>query len=216
MDPLHYCIAATPLAVYCLYIGLLNLSGRPFITTGARDSAALGIGLAGFVISGPMMLFFPESAASHFGGWVWLMLIVFYGLLVSLLVLMMRPRLVIYNMSGEQLRPILTSVARKLDSGSRWAGDSLLIPEKKVHLHLEPLGWLKIIQLTSGGNRQSFDGWRELEGALKEELKDHKSSTSLFGFPLLVAAGALAVTAAAWMILDTQGVATAWEQLRRY
>jgi len=216
MDPLHYCIAVTPLAVYLAYIGWLNLSGRPFITTGARDMAALGIGMVGFVVSGPMMLFFPESAASHFGGWVWLMLIVFYGLLVSLLVLMMRPRLVIYNMSGETLRPILTSVARKLDSSSRWAGDSLLIAEKKVHLHLEPLSWLKVVQLTSGGNRQSFDGWRELETALKEELKDQKSTTSLICFPLLVAAGALAITAAAWMILDTDGVAIAWDQLQRY
>lgn len=216
MDPLHYCIMVTPLAVYLCYIGMLNLKSRPFITTGARDTAGLGIGLAGYMISGPIMLFFPESAASHFGGWVWLMLIVFYGLLVSLLVLMMRPRLVIYNMTSEQLRPILTSVARKLDPKSRWAGNSLLIPAKNIHLHLEPVNWLKNIQLTSGGNQQSFDGWRELEAALEEELKEYVSTASLFGFPLLIVAASLAVTALIWMVADREAVATAWEELRRY
>ena len=85
MDPLHFCIAVGPFAVYLLLLGVMNLRGRPLVTTGARDAAALGIGLVGFVIAGPMQLFFPEGAASRFGGWVWLMLIVFYGLCVSCL-----------------------------------------------------------------------------------------------------------------------------------
>ena len=137
MDPLHFCIAVAPLAVYLLLLGVINLKGRPFVTTGARDAAALSIGLVGFVIAGPMELFFPEGAASRFGGWVWLMLIVFYGLCISLVVLLMRSRIVIYNISLEQLRPILTNVAMKLDPKSRWAGDSLLMPDKRIHLHVE-------------------------------------------------------------------------------
>ena len=68
MDPLHFCIGVAPLAVYLLLIGLLNLSNKPFVTTGARDAAALGIGVSGLVIAGPMELFFPEGAASQFVG----------------------------------------------------------------------------------------------------------------------------------------------------
>ena len=83
MDSLHFCIAIVPLAVYLLMLGLLNLRRHPFVTTGARDAATLGIGVVGFVIAGPMELFFPEGAASQFGAWVWLSLIVFYGLCVS-------------------------------------------------------------------------------------------------------------------------------------
>ena len=67
MDSLHFCIAVVPLAVYLLMMGLLNLRRRPFVTTGARDAATLGIGVIGFVIAGPMELFFPEGAASQFG-----------------------------------------------------------------------------------------------------------------------------------------------------
>ena len=47
MDPLHFCIAVAPFAVYLLLFGYLNLRGRPFVTTGARDSAALAIGIIG-------------------------------------------------------------------------------------------------------------------------------------------------------------------------
>ena len=74
MDPLHFCIAVAPLAVYLFLLGVLNLKGFPFVTTGSRDGAALAIGMVGFVIIGPMELFFPEGAASRFGAWVWIML----------------------------------------------------------------------------------------------------------------------------------------------
>jgi len=45
MDPLHFFIGAAPVAVYLFLVGLVNLSRRPFLTTGARDTAALGIGI---------------------------------------------------------------------------------------------------------------------------------------------------------------------------
>jgi hypothetical protein len=216
MDPLHFCIAIAPLAVYLLMIGYLNFGGRPFVTTGARDSAALGIGLVGLVCAGPMILFFPESAASHFGNWVWLMLLAFYGLFVSMFVLMMRPRIVIYNITAEQLRPILTSIAMEFDPKSRWAGNSLLIPNRNVHMHIEPTNWLKNVQLTSGGNHQSFDGWRSLEAELSKRLKDYASGPNLIAFPLLIASLGLAIATATWMLLDQSAVAAAWDELRRY
>ena len=216
MDPLHFCIAVVPLAVYLLMIGYLNFGGRPFVTTGTRDAAALGIGLVGLVAAGPMILFFPESAASHFGNWVWVMLLAFYGLFVSMFVLMMRPRIVIYNITAEQLRPVLTSIAMELDPKSRWAGNSLLIPSRNVHLHMELTNWLKNVQLTSGGNQQSFDGWRALESELSTRLKEYASGPNLISFPLLIMALGLAIATASWMLLDMQGVAAAWEELRRY
>ena len=58
MDPLHFCIAIAPLAVYMLLLGVMNLRGRPVVTTGARDAAALAIGLLGFVIADPWNCFF--------------------------------------------------------------------------------------------------------------------------------------------------------------
>ncbi len=215
MDPLHFCIAIAPLAVYLLLLGILNLRRRPFVTTGARDTAALSIGILGFVLIGPMKLFFPEGAASRFGVTVWLMLMVFYGLCVSLAVLLLRSRIVIYNMSLEHLRPILTGVAMKLDKKSRWSGDSLWLPEQKVHLHVEPVSWLKNVQLTAGGSQQSYEGWHTLEKELNSALKKIPVEPNVIGIPLLLISGALALGSAVWMLSDQQAVAQAVEEIWR-
>ena len=215
MDPLHFCIAVGPLAVYLLLLGVMNLRGRPLVTTGARDAAALGIGLVGFVIAGPMELFFPEGAASRFGGWVWLMLIVFYGLCVSLTVLLMRPRLVVYNVTREQVRPLLSEIATRCDSGSRWTGDSLIIPKLGVHLQLESVDWLKNVQLVASGNQQSFEGWSKFESELKTGLKNMKVRPSMLGYVMLGVSLTLAVCCCSWMLLDKTAVAQALDEMLR-
>ncbi len=215
MDPLHFCVAVAPLSVYLLMVGLINLSGWPFVTTGTRDTAALGIGIIGLVVAGPMELFFPEEAASQFGGKVWLLLIAFYGLCVSLIVLLLRSRIVVYNITGEQLKPILTQVAMQIDKKSRWVGDSLLVPDIQVHLHLESVDWLRNVQLVAGGNRQSFEGWRLLEKELRLALRSSRVRPNLLGFLLLLASGSLAVLAAGWMLYDQQSVAQALDEMLR-
>ena len=215
MDPLRFCIAVAPLSVYLLILGILNLRRRPFLTTGARDVAALGIGVMGLIVAGPMELFFPEGAASRFGPWVWLLLAIFYGLCISLAVLLMRPRLVIYNVSMEELRPILTRTAQRLDPKSRWVGNALLMPDLGIHLHAEPVDWLRNIQLVSGGNQQSFEGWRQLEAELDRDLENLSVRPNYAGVPLLVISAAFAVTAAVWMLGDQQAVANALDDLLR-
>ena len=215
MDPLHFCIAVAPLSVYLLILGLLNLWGRPFLTTGARDAAALGIALSGMIIAGPMELFFPEEAALQFGGLVWLLLVAFYGLCVSLVVLLLKPRLVVYNMSAEQLRPVLTQVAIELDKSSRWIGDSLYIPSQHVHLHMDSIDWLRNIQLVASGSRQSFEGWRRLETGLRSGLATARVGPNLLGVPLLVSSGLLAAVAAVWMLSEPQAVAQALDEMLR-
>lgn len=215
MDPLHFCIAVVPLAVYLLMMGILNLRRRPFMTTGARDIAALGVGVVGFMIAGPMELFFPESAASQFGAWVWLMLLVFYGLCVSLLVLLMRSRIVIYNVSMDKLRPALTLVAMEMDRKSRWVGDSLIIPAAGVHLHAEPVRWLRNVQLTAVGHNQSHEGWMQLETELGKALEKIPVGSSLVGVPLISISISLAIGTAAWMLNDQESVAAAFENMWR-
>ena len=187
IDALHLCIALGPLAVYFLVMAYVNLASRPFLTTGARDFAALGMAIAGFIMAGPMELFLPEAASNRFGGYVWLLLLAFYGLCLTLIVLLMRPRLVIYNASPEQLRSILAEVVAKLDDKARWAGDSLVLPKLGVQLHVELFGAMRNVQLVSAGPRQSFAGWRSLEIALGQVLKTTKSSPNPQGFMLLLA-----------------------------
>lgn len=138
-------------------------------------------------------------------------MLVFYGLCVSLLVLLMRPRLVIYNISMEELRPILTKVALNLDAKSRWSGDALLLPSLNVHLHAEPVEWIRNVQLSSGGNQQSYEGWKKLELELEQALRKLAVRPNFIGVPMLIVSGCFAVAAAAWI----QSVANALENLLR-
>ena len=215
MDSLHFCIAVIPLAVYLLLMGLLNLRRRPFVTTGARDAATLGIGVVGFVIAGPMELFFPEGAASQFGPWVWLSLIVFYGLCVSLVVLLMKPRLVVYNVSLEEMRPILSKIAMEMDPKSRWIGDALVIPALKIHMHVEAVEWLRNVQMLAGGNQQSMEGWLRLERELKQHMSKVAVGPNIMGIPFIIASIALAVTVACFLVLDQTAVQVAWDNFFR-
>lgn len=216
MDSLHFSVAVFPLAVYLLLLGILNLRSRPFVTTGARDSAALAIGLVGFMLIGPMKLFFPESAATRFGLLVWVMLIIFYGLCVSLSVLLMRSRIVIYNITLEHLRPILTGIAQRMDARSRWHGNALWMPEQKIHLHVEPVEWLGNVELTAGGNQQSYDAWRTLERELSQALRTIPVQPNTIGLPLVITSFALAAGSFVWMLRDKEGVAMAVKELLMY
>ncbi len=215
MDPLHFTVMVAPLGVYLLFIGLIGLRKHPFVTTGARDAAALGIGLCGVMVAGPMELFFPEGAAGRFGSWVWLLLIAFYGLCVSLFVLIMRPRIVIYNLGPERLRPILASVAMRLDPKARWAGDSLLLPTLEVHLNLEGSSWLANSQLVSVGLGQKIDGWRMIEKELREQLTQVESESVVFGSGLIAAAIALAAASVMMIVAQPEAVREALAEMLR-
>ena len=63
MNVLYLCLALGPPAIYLFLLGLINLTWRPLLVSGARDTALLGLAVSGLVIVGPMRLFFPEEAA---------------------------------------------------------------------------------------------------------------------------------------------------------
>ncbi len=215
MDPLHLCIAIGPLAVYLIVLGMINLSRRPTMTTGQRDVGALGIAILGFVAVGPMELFFPERAVEQFGEWVWAMLLALYILGLVLVVLLMRPRLVIYNTTTEQLRPVLTQVASRLDPEARWAGENLVLPQLGVNLHLEPFSILKNVQLVSSGPQQNFYGWRRLEQELGAAVHQSRGTVATFGM-IFVLNGILMMSLVSfWLYRDGQAVMTALDEMLR-
>ena len=181
LDSLHACVALGPLATYLLVLGSINMSRRPLLTTGGRDAAALALALAGLVAAGPLELFMPERAAVLMGGWVWALLLSLYFLAVVLLILGMRPRLVIYNINVEQIRPIIETVVAKLDTEARWAGEALVMPQLGVQLHIEAWPMLQNVQLVSAGPHQNLIGWRRLEEELAAGLRKTRHAGNLFG-----------------------------------
>ena len=187
MDPFRLCLALGPVAVYLMLIGALNVAKRPFLVSGGRDTAALGLALSGFVIVGPIELFFPATAAVHFGPYVWLLLLALYGLCLGLIVLLLQPRLVIYNVSADQLRPILADVVDQLDAEARWAGETLLLPNLGLQLHLDTTASMRNVALVAINAHQSFDGWRRLEDTLAAALARAETGRNPRGASLLSA-----------------------------
>jgi hypothetical protein len=215
MDPLHLAIALGPLTVYFFFLGLVNLSRRPRMTTGARDVAALGAAVSGLMVAGPMELFLPEHAASRFGALVWPLLLALYALCVSLAALILRPRLVIYNITLEHLRPVLGETAVELDKEAHWAGMSLVLPSLGVSLHLEPSAAMRNVQLVSTGPRQNYAGWKRLELALRPALRETPAAANPFGAVLFICGMVMATLVAYQTLSQPDAVAAALKEMLR-
>jgi hypothetical protein len=138
---------------------------------------------------GPLELFRPEAATRSFGNYIWLFLLLFYWLWLVLLVLLARPRLVIYNISAEELHSVLAEAANRLDPSGRWAGNNLSLPGLGVQLHLDSLDGMRNVSLVASGGRQNLDGWRRLARELAPSLstmrvKANPRAVSLLGVAL--------------------------------
>jgi hypothetical protein len=194
VDPFRLAIAIVPVAAYVLLLGLVNLRRRPFLTSGGCDLTALGIALSGVMFVGPLELLRPEAATRSFGNYIWLFLVLFYWLWLVLVVLLSRPRLVIYNISAEELHSILAEAAARLDPAARWAGNQLSLPGLDVQLHLDSLDLMRNVSLVSSGSRQNIDGWRRLARELAPALRTIrvKSNPRAVGF-LAVSLALLAI-----------------------
>ena len=215
MDSLRVAIALGPLATYLLVLGVVNLSSRPLLTTGGRDAAALAIAIAGLVLAGPMELFLVEEAAVLYGAWVWAIMLAAYALLVALVILLLRPRLVVYNITLEQLRPLLADVVARLDATSRWAGESLVMPQLGVQLHVEVAPLLKNVQLVSSGPQQSLFGWRQLETELSTALRRTRTTPNPLGVSLLSFGVMMAAAITYVLARDPGGVMQALNEMLR-
>jgi hypothetical protein len=215
IDPLHLAIALGPVATYLLVLGAINLSSRPLLTTAGRDAAALGVGLSGLVVVGPLELFLIEEAASLYGVWVWAIMVAAYALLITLIILLMRPRLVIYNIGLEQFRSLFENTVARLDPDARWAGDSLVMPQLGVHLHLDTSPLLKNVQLVASGPQQNLAGWRQLEIHLATLLSRTRTAPNPFGVALL-SFGILTATLITFLLVrDPSGVTRALNEMLR-
>jgi hypothetical protein len=202
--------------MYLLVIGAINLSPQPFLTTGARDAIALGIAISGCVIAGPMELFLPEAAAAAYGGWVWGLMIGCYTLLVVFIALMLRPRLVIYNVTLDQALPVLEETIARLDPQVRMTGSTIVSPELGLQLSIESQPIIKNVQLVSAGPRQSQSGWRRLELALAPALRSIRGTPNPYGVSLMTFGFLLAGLVSLLLVRDPAGVQQALtEMLRR-
>jgi hypothetical protein len=191
VDLFRLCVALGPVAIYLVMIGALNLSRRALLVTGTRDAAALALAISGMILVGPLELFLPEAAMGWFGPTGGLVVLgtklSLCAMLLVLALLTLRPRLIVYNISADQLRSILAEIVPRLDATARWAGDSLAMPALGVQLHLDSHAATRNVALVSCGAQQDFGGWRKLERALAAALAGAPGKRNLLGVPLMTA-----------------------------
>jgi len=188
MDYFRLCVAFTPLAIYLIALALLNFRRRPVVIAGSRDMAFLGLGVIGLLLVGPVELLMPTLPES-ITGYVWLMLLVLYFLFLTLAVLLGKPRLVVYNVTLDQLRPALADAVNELDADVRWAGNSVALPKLHVEFYFDDHGWVRNVSLVATATPQSYAGWRLLERTLREQLNSSvETAPSAWGLGMLVVA----------------------------
>ena len=98
-----------------------HLRRRPLAVTGVFDGVMLAAAVSGLAVVGPLALLVPVTGGSP---WSWPVLAFLFALCVAVCVLVSRPRMVVYNITVEQFRPLVAEVVSSLDPKARWAGES--------------------------------------------------------------------------------------------
>ena len=185
MDGVRISVASA-LAIYLLLLAWLNLLPAVLVT-GTRDIAALGFGISGMLLVGPIELLHPTSAVNQLGPYIWVLSIGLYSLSLALWILFAAPADGLQHF-GRPAAPLLATAIEGLDSQYRWAGTCLSLPNLDVQLHLESNALMRNVSLVANGDRQNPAGWRQLELALAQQLVPAQVRPNVWGPGLSLAA----------------------------
>lgn len=189
------------------------MRNKPLVTTGWRDIVALGLASLGLVMIGPVQLFFPAQAAAQYHHWVWLALLILYGLAILLLMLASKPRLIAYGLNASEFRNALEVAAKSIDPNAYWDGDVLSLPSTTMQLALEPTASTRVQQVVHFGLLQDLAAWIKLERAVVKQTAQLRCPPSAAGLPLLIGGLLLLFIVVAPIVRDP---ATALEGLQRF
>ena len=187
--------ALVPPGLYLLAVAARHLQRRPTALTGARDLGLLAAALAPPLLVGPLELLQPPGLR---GPWRLLLPFVLVALATALALLAARPRLVVYNISLEQLRPVVAHVAAALDPGARWAGETVALPGREIQVHLDGRGPLRSVSLVAVGSRTSPEAWAEFTRRLRAAVRRVRVRRNPWSVAL-AAPGVAFLAAAAWL-----------------
>ena len=160
--------ALVPPAVWLFAIAARHLRRRPTVVSGGWDLGLLAAALAGLAVVGPLELLQPPGLR---GPWRLVLPLVLCALVAALAILASRPRLVVYNVSPEQIRPVVAQVAAALDPAARWAGETVALPGREVQVHLDGRGGMRSVSLVAVGTRTSPEGWAEFARRVRAAVR---------------------------------------------
>jgi hypothetical protein len=196
-------VLLTP-GLYLLAVGLLNLRRRPVAIAGGWDLALLATAVVGPAIAGPLDILQPAGT-----GWPWRLVIplVCFAFVTAVVLLATRPRLVVYNISLDQLRPVVAEIASRLDPGARWAGETVALPGRGVQVHLDGRGALRGMSLVAIGAKTSPEGWADVSRRVRHAIRQLRVRPNPWA-AVFVGIGGLLVAAAVWL-----AVAGLWREV---
>jgi hypothetical protein len=190
-------IALLPLGCYLLGLAWAHLRQRPLAVSGVFDGVMLAVAVSGLAVVGPLALLVPVTGGSP---WSWPVLAFLFALCVAVCVLVSRPRMVVYNITVEQFRPLVAEVVSTLDPKARWAGESAALPDRGFQLHIEGNGALRTVSVVNVGERSSPEGWGEFTRRLRRAVRGLRVRRSPWG-TLFGCLGCGLLVAAAWLAI---------------
>lgn len=199
-------LALVPLGGYLMALGWIHLRRRPVVVPGILDLAALAAGVSGMVLAGPLALLQPAVGTA---AWATAMLLGSLVLIVAGGLLATRPRLVVYNVTVDQLRPILAEVVGRLDASARWAGESVVLPAQGLQVLLDGRGLGRAVSVVAVGTRSSPEAWSEFARRVRRAARKLRVRRNPWGAAAVLAGAGLLATALAWAVLARQPAAPA-------
>lgn len=189
-----WALLVTP-GLYLLGVGLVHLRRRPLVISGGWDLALLAAAVAGPAIVGPLDVLQPAGTA-----WPWRLVVplVCYLFVVAVALLAVRPRLVVYNISLDQLRPVIAEVAARIDPATRWAGEAVALPGRGVQVHLDGRGGMRGMSLVAIGAKTSPEGWAEFSRRVRHAVRRLRVRRSPWA-AVFIGSGCLLLAASAWL-----------------
>ncbi|MFM8413337.1 MAG: hypothetical protein ACKOCX_01295 [Planctomycetota bacterium] len=194
-------LALVPLGVYLLVVGWIHLRRRPVVVPGILDLAALAAGVSGLVLAGPLALLQPAVGTA---AWATAMLLGSLVLIVAGGLLATRPRLVVYNVTVDQLRPMLAEVVGRLDASARWAGESVMLPAQGLQVLLDGRGLGRAVSVVAVGTRSSPEAWSEFARRVRRGARKLRVRRNPWGAAAVLAGVGLIAAALAWAVLARQ------------
>ena len=191
--------ALLPVGGYLACLGWLHLRCRPIVVPGAWDLTLLSVAVSGLVLAGPLALLQPAVGAAP---WTAVMLILAFVLVVAAGILATRPRLVVYNITAEQFRPILAEVVGGLDGTARWAGESVVLPARGIQLLVDGHGLARSVSVVAVGSRTSAEAWAEFTRRLRRALRSLRVRRNPWGAALAAAGLGIVLTAVGWAVVS--------------
>lgn len=189
-------VAVLPVGVYLVILGWLHLRRRPTLLWGGHDLILVATAVSGLVMAGPLALVQPALGGTP---WATGMLCLLFTLAVAVGILAARPRLVVYNMTVDQLRPILAEVTSGLDPLARWAGESVALPTRGLQVLVDGHGLGRSVSVVAVGSRTSAEAWTEFARRLRQAVGSLRVRRNVWGAALATVGLGIVLLSVGWV-----------------